>query len=533
MSQKLDAIIVGGGHNGLVCGALMARAGKSVLVLERRYLTGGAAVTEEIHPGFRTSTASYIMGLMQPKVIMELNLQKYGYEVLPTPPTVFALAGDRYFIAHGDTAKFSAEIAKLSPEDAAAYPAYRAHLDKVAPFLRQLLFETPIDPGRGSMADLRRLAGFVWRFRKVGSQFYDIYNLLTLSAWDYLSRWFKHDDVKLVLGFFAGGGGANASLKTPGTAYLLIRGLLRDGSTPAGPSGFIKGGMGAISDAIRRAGEDAGMKVRTDAEVARILTRDGRAVGVQLASGEKIEARTVIANANAQTVFNRLLAGEKISEDFKRDIDHIRCESTVFRVNLALSGLPEWRGTGRFDTGFGYPSQVTIPHSIDYMESAFHTASFGEIAPNPFLVVKLPSLVDPTLAPTGGHVMTLFGGHAPYTLRQGDWDSRRDELLGRAMTVLRGQFPDIDKHVLHAQLLTPLDFERIFDLPRGHVHHGEILPDQMFFRRPASHFADYRTPVAGLYMCGASTHPGGGVTGVPGFNSAREILADQRNWGAA
>ncbi|MCO6049263.1 NAD(P)/FAD-dependent oxidoreductase [Mesorhizobium sp. RP14(2022)] len=529
MAETWDAVVVGGGHNGLVCGAYLARAGARVCVLERRSLTGGAAVTEEVWPGYKVSTASYIMGLLQPKIILDLELQKHGFEVMDTPPAVFPLASGKIFTAWGSADKFLAEIAKCSMKDAEAYPHYRAHLMGLAPFLKQLMFETPVDPGSKSPRDLARLSGFVWRFRKIGSKFFDIYDLLTLSAYDYLSRWFESDEVKLVLGFFAGGGGGNSSLRTPGSAYMLVRSVVRDQDTPAGPSGFVRGGMGAISDAIRRSGEAHGMVVRTDATVDEILVENHAATGVRLQGGETIRAKIVIANANAKTTFLRLLPAHALPAPFVRQIESFRSQSTVFRINLALDGLPSFpaiQAEGRN----AYPAQVTIGDSVDYMDRAHDQARYGRIADKPFLIVKTPSVVDPTLAPTGHHVMNIFGGHAPYELRDGDWDTRREELYETAMNVLRAHAPDIDRHILHRQILTPLDLERIFDLPNGHVHHGEISADQIFFRRPAPHYADYRTPVKRLYQCGASTHPGGGVTGVPGHNAARVILSERRQW---
>ncbi|MBE2274929.1 MAG: NAD(P)/FAD-dependent oxidoreductase [Rhodobacteraceae bacterium] len=529
MKPQYDAVIVGGGHNGLTCGAYLARAGIKVLVVERRDIVGGAAVTEEIAPGYRSSMASYYQGLLQPKVILDLELQKYGFQVLPAHPTVFALEGGRSFTMWDDPEKFAAEIGKLSNVDGQAYARYRAHMQKVAPFMKQLLWEVPVNPGSKRPRDLWRLAGFVWRFRKIGPQFFDIYNLLTMSAYDYLSRWFESDDVKLVLGFFAGGGGANSSLKTPGSAYMLARGIVRDGSTAAGPAGFMKGGMGSVSEAIRRSGEAHGMEVRTGCPVERILVENNRATGIRLQDGEEIRSKIVIANATARTIFTRLLDPATLPEAFNRDIKGIRCESTVFRVNLALAALPQAPGLGG-GTAEGIVPQMTIAPSVAYMERAHRMSQEGEMADQPFLIVKVPTMVDPTLAPLGHHVMNVFGGHAPYTLASGNWDERREELWANVLKVLKTQFPDIEDLILHRQVLTPLDLERIFDLPNGHVHHGEISADQMFFRRFSPDYADYRSPVKGLYQASASVHPGGGVTGVPGHNAAKVILQDRREW---
>ncbi len=530
MKPQYDAIIVGGGHNGLTCGAYLARAGVKVLVVERREIVGGAAVTGEIAPGYRSSIASYYQGLLQPKVILDLELQKYGFEVLPAAPTVFALEGGRTFTMWDDPDLFAAEIAKFSNVDGEAYAKYRAHMLKIAPHMKQLLWEIPVNPASGKLGDLKRLAGFVWRFRKIGPQFYDIYNLLTMSAYDYLSRWFSSEDVKLVLGFFAGGGGANSSLKTPGSAYMLVRSIVRDATTAAGPGGFMKGGMGAISETIRRSGEAYGMQVRTSCPVARIIVENGRAAGVQLEGGEEIRSKIVIGNATARTIFTKLLDPDSLPEEFNRDIRNIRCESTVFRVNLALSSLPDAPVFGRSNPDGGIVPQMTIAPSVGYMERAWHQAQTGDMSDEPFLIVKVPSLVDPTLAPAGHHIMNIFGGHAPYTLARGTWDERREELWERVLKVLKTQFPNIEGKILHRQTLTPLDLERIFDLPNGHVHHGEISADQMFFRRHSPNYADYRSPVDGLYQASASVHPGGGVTGVPGHNAAKVILEDRRKW---
>lgn len=530
MKPQYDAIIVGGGHNGLTCGAYLARASVKVLVVERRDVIGGAAITGEFAPGFRSSLASYYQGLMQPKVILDLELQQYGFEVMPAPPTVFALSGGRTFTMWDDPDRFAAEIGRFSNRDGEAYAKYRAHMLKIAPHMKQLLWEVPVNPASGKIRDLKRLAGFVWRFRKIGPQFYDIYNLLTMSAYDYLSRWFESEDVKLVLGFFAGGGGANSSLKTPGSAYMLARGIVRDGNTAAGPSGFMKGGMGAISEAIRRSGEAHGMEVRTGCPVEKILVENGRACGIRLIGGEEIRSKIIVANATARTTFTKLLDSATLPEDFNRDIKNIRCESTVFRVNLALSSLPEAPIFGQTNPERQIVPQMTIAPDVAYMERAWHQAQGGDMADEPFLILKVPSMVDPTLAPPGQHVMNVFGGHAPYTLARGDWDSRREELWEKVLRVLKSQFPDIEGKILHRQVLTPLDYERTFDLPKGHVHHGEISADQMFFRRHSPQFADYRSPVSGLYQASASVHPGGGVTGVPGHNAAKVILEDRRSW---
>jgi phytoene dehydrogenase-like protein len=524
-----DAVIIGAGHNGLVCGAYLARAGYRVCVLEKRALIGGACVTEEVWPGYRVSTASYTMGLLQPKVILDLDLPKYGFQPLKTPPPYFPLQGGRHFVMWDEPERVQSEIARFSARDADAYPRYKEYLARLAPILRRLLFETPVDPGSGKFLDLLAAGRFVWRYRDAGPYLYDIYDLMTLSAYDLLSRWFESEDVKMIIGFFAGAGGGNSSIKSPGSAYMLVRGSVRDSSTPAGPIGLISGGMGAISQAIARSGQAHGMEIRTDAEVSRILVHRGKTDGVALVSGEEVRAKVVIANASARTTFTRLLKPQDLPATFLDRIKSLRCEATVFRINLALDGLPSVPGFPA-DLGFDYPVQLSIGSSLDYMEQAYDGVRYGQMAARPFLIVKTPSVVDPTLAPAGKHVMNIFGGHAPYSLRQGSWDERREELFAATMGVMRDYMPDLESRILHRQILSPLDLERIFDLPRGHPHHAEISADQIFFKRPAPHYADYRTPIQNLYQCGASTHPGGGVTGVPGHNAARVILGDRRRW---
>jgi phytoene dehydrogenase-like protein len=528
VSQSYDAIIVGAGHNGLVCGAYLAKGGKSVLVLERRDVIGGAAVTEELWQGYRINTASYVMSLLQPKIMLDLDLKGRGLEVIEPPPLVQLFPDGRHLTFWGDIDRLAAEFEKFAPGDGDAYRRYRSHLATLAPVVRSLMWSIPVDPTSWRPGDIAATLAFAWRNRGAMRHFYELFDLFTMSAYDYLGRWFKSDIAKLALGFYAaGGGGGNAAFRTPGTAFPLTRSLLRDHTTAAGGPGFVRGGMGAISQAIAAAGAAHGMKVRTGARVAAIELEAGRARGVRLETGEVIRAGLVVTNANAKTTFLDMLPASALPGDFLQHIRQYQAKSTVFKVHLALDGLPSVPGFKDRGLGFDYPVQLRIAPSVDAMEESYALAQAGRLTDRPFLTVMTPSVLDPTLAPAGHHVMSIFGGHIPNVPRGSDWDAMRETLYEATVDTLAEYMPDIRQRILHHQTLTPLDYERVFDLPGGHLQHGEMSLNQMFFSRPAPHFAAYRSPVPGLYICSASAHPGGGVTGIPGHNAAKVILKDK------
>lgn len=524
MAKQFDAIIVGGGHNGLTCGAYLARAGLSVCVLERRALLGGAAVSEAVWPGYLVSTASYTMALLQPKVILDLELAKYGYEVLKPTPMFVPLDGGAPLIFHDDPARVTAQISAYSAADAEAYPRYCAHMKKLAGVVRRILWETPPDPTKRGLASRMALASLVWRFRNTSDEFFDLYDIMTLSAYDFLGRWFSCDAIKAAIGFYAAAGGGNASLKSAGSAYVLLRGFIRDNATVAGGSGFIRGGMGQISESIAASGRAHGMQTRVNAPVKSVMVEAGRATGVELEGGERLSARVVIANASAKTLFQRLIDPCHLPAGLLDDVSRIRDRSTVYKVHLGLKRLPVFKQFDSSVAGFGYPAQVRIGPSVDYIERAFDGSKYGAFASEPCLTAITPSVMDPSVAPAGHHLMSIFGVHAPYELRGRTWDEAREDLYEVTLRTLEQHAPDIRECIVEKHILTPLDIERIFDLHGGHVHHGELSADQIFFRRPVRHFADYTTPIKNLYQCGASTHPGGGVTGVPGHNAAAVVL---------
>ena len=529
MASRYDAIIIGAGHNGLVCGSYLAKAGLKVLAVEARPIIGGACVTEEPWPGFKVSTCSYVMSLMQPKIILDLELKKHGLEVLPLPPGFMPMPGNRSIVFWPEEERLVAEIARFSERDAAAYPLYRRQLERLTPFVREIIWETPPNVASRRVSDLIKTAKLLFKYKKHAHLFYEIYDLLTMSAYDYLTKWFESDEVITALGYYVQGGGTNASMKAPATAFSCIRPLVRDHSTPAGPWGFVRGGMGTISKAIASFGTAHGLEVRTSARVKRIDTEGGRAVGVTLDSGEELRARAVISNANAKTTFLKLAANLPLPDDFTRNVRNIRTRSTLFKVHLGVRELPRYTDFSHNERGYPYPASVRLAPSVAYLENAFDDAKRGRIASHPILAIMAPSVCDDTVAPKGMHLLSILGGHVPYRLEGRDWDeAARQEVLEATLRTIETFAPGFRQHVVHTELLTPVDLEQRFDLTDGHVHHGDLTIDQAFVRRPVGGYADYRTPIPALYLCGASTHPGGGVTGVPGHNAAREILKDLR-----
>ena len=524
--KDYDVVVIGAGHNGLVCAAYMAQAGLRVCVVERSGEIGGPVQTKELWPGFHLSVASFWMSLLQPKIMIDLKLREHGVKVIDTPPGFQPFRDGRSLVFWPDVARMAEEIRAFSAHDAAAYPAFVAHMEALVPHLRKLLFEVPVDPTTGRLKDLAKTASFAWRFRSIGPSFYDLWDLLTLSAHDYLKRWFNSPEILTVYGCYASGSGGNIGPKSPGSAYVLARPYLRESDTEAGPGGLVEGGMGSIARALGAAAKERGVEIRVNAPVSKVQVKDGAAVGVELASGERISARAVVSNANAKTLFLRLLNPQDLPPDVVAAAERIRTESSCFKINLAASTLPAW--TALASRGMqGPPGSITIAESLDELQLAFEAAGHGRMAEKPYLWILTPSAFDPTVAPPGRHTVSIFGGHVPYRLASGAWDdAARERLYEIVMTQIERYAPGFAAHVLHKQVLVPPDLEAMFDLPGGHVHHGELSLDQIFFRRPFAHYADYRSPIKGLYQCGASTHPGGGVTGVPGYNASRVVVGD-------
>jgi phytoene dehydrogenase-like protein len=525
VSSRYDAIVIGSGHNGLVCGTYLAKAGLKTLVLERREIIGGAAVTEEFSPGFRASRFSYVMSLLHPRVIRELELRAFGLEVLPANDLFCPLGGDDYIVFSDDMRKTQAEFARFSRHDAEVYPQFARYLEESAALVRQLLFQTPVDPVRRSWKNFKSSAALLWRHRRIGDGAYRMVDLLTQSAYDYLSAWFEHDVIKVVLAYYASIG-TFAGPKSPGTAYVIMHHLMGE-HEGAGGWGFVRGGMGAISAAIARSGQRFGLEVQTNCAVAEVLVANGRATGVRTADGREYVGKVVVSNAAAPTLFRRLVAPVHLPPELLRDIDSYRTFSTAFKMNIAAHEPPQYRAFDAARLQFRYPTYVHVAPGIDYLERAYDDAKYGWYSTKPFLTPVVPTIVDDSLAPAGKHVINVFGGHAPYQLKGGaSWDAEKDNLTRTALEVLDEMAPGFSNRIIGVETLVAPDLEAIVGLPQGHIFHGELSADQLFWQRPAPHWSDYRTPVAGLYQCGSSTHPGGGVSGIPGHNAAREILKD-------
>ena len=524
MAADYDVIVIGSGHNGLVCGAYLAKAGLKTLVLERREIVGGAAVTEEFTPGFRASRFSYVMSLLHPRVIRDLELRNYGLEVLPANDLFCPLGGDQYLIFSDDLAKTQAEFARFSQHDAAIYPEFARHLDEAARLVRGLLFETPVDPTRRSWKNFRASAALLWRQRTIGERMYRLIDLLTQSAYDYLSAWFESDAIKSVLAYYACIG-TFAGPRSPGTAYVILHHLMGE-HAGAGGWGFIRGGMGAITQAIASSGQRSGMEILTGAPVAEVRVADGKVSGIATADGREFSARLIVSNANAKTLFRQLVKPQHLPPELLAEVDAFRTFSTAFKMNIAAEAPPQYRAFDSRRAGFAYPTYVHLAPGIDYLERAYDDAKYGWYSRQPFLTPVVPTMVDDSLAPPGKHVINVFGGHAPYTLRGGDWSREKPNLTRAALAVMDEMAPGFSRQIIDLELLVAPDLERIVGLPQGHIFHGELTTDQLFWQRPVPHWADYRTPIRGLYQCGSSTHPGGGVSGIPGHNAAREILKD-------
>lgn len=522
---KYDAVIVGAGHNGLVCGAYLAKAGLRVCVLERRALIGGACATEEVWPGYHVSTAAHMLGLLQPRVILDLELQKFGYEILATPPIVQPIEGAGPVVLWRETQRLARQFARFSAKDAAAYPRYIAHLASVGPIFRRLLWEIPFDPTARDPQSLRAMAMFAWRNRGIAGRFHDVADLITMSAHDYLGRWFESDAAKAILGYYpAGGSGLSVGFHTEGTAYFLLRGQLRENDTPAGGTGLVRGGMGAVAEAIARSGARVGMETRAGAEVARILVENGKAGGVVLADGEEVRAGLVISNASARHTFLNLIEEHAVPDDFRTRLTGFGGQATAFKVHLAVKELPRLEGIEASDFGDGQPSQITIAPSVAWLEEAYADLQAGRPSRRPYLTVQMPSVVDATLAPKGCHLMSIYGGHVPSGPGADHGEATKEAVTRRVIETIRRFAPGWSGEYMHRHVMLSADYETQFGLPGGNPHHADLTLAQLFFRRPVPGFADHRTPVRNLLLCSASNHPGGGVTGVPGHNAARVAL---------
>jgi len=533
----LDAIVVGAGHNGLACAAYLARAGWRILVLERRSLVGGACVTEELWPGFRVSRAAYVAGLLRPALIRELALERRGLRLLRRSPASFTPLPDGrgLLLGAGEDADREA-IAGFSRRDAERYPAYEKLLDRAARVLEPLLDSPAPELPRLRAGDLPPLLRSLWRARRLGADGPRALALLLGAARPVLESWFESEPLRATLATDAVIG-AWASPSTPGTGYVLFHHVMGETGGARGVWAYVQGGMGALSAALADAAREAGAELRLESPVARIAVGSGRARGVVLEDGTAIEAGVVISNVDPHRTFLGLVGESHLPEDWAAQVRALDFRSPSVKINLALDRLPRFRG--RRDGEGGGPEHAGTVHvgavDLDAIESAFEAARQGRIPDRPMIELTLPSALDPTLAPPGRHVASMFVQYAPQSLHpdEGGWESARARLAGRVFALVDEVAPGFSDSVLHHEVLFPADLERIFGLTGGNIFHGAMSLDRLAFLRPAPGFARYRTPIPGLYLCGAGTHPGGGVMGACGRNAAGEILRRERRSGGA
>lgn len=553
--QRYDVVVIGGGHNGLVCAAYLARAGRRVLVLERRHVLGGAAVTEEVFPGFRFSVCSYVVSLLRPEIIRELDLPRYGMELLPLDGTFTPMHGN-YLWRTNDHEQTRREIARHSRLDAEAYDEYGRAMVEMGRFAKPILGMTPPDPTSLDPRGLLDLLSVGRRFR--GMRAHDRINqvqLLTMSAVDFLDQWFETDVLKATMSA-SGIIGTFLGVRSPGTAYVLLHHYMGEIDGSFRSWGLARGGTGAVSEAIASAARVLGAEIRTESPVARILTRGGRATGVVLENGDEIHARTIVSSVDPHHTFLRWIDEKELPAEFVEHVRRYKFRGSSGKVNLALDGLPDFTclpGTGPHLRG-----AISISPSIDYMEQAYDAAKYGRFSPRPYMDIVIPSLTDPSVAPPGQHVMSCFVQYAPYDLRPeprgtasagspagahpvpradghagaasrghtapAAWDLEREAFGDAVIDAIAEYAPNIRSLIRHRQVLTPLDIERTFGLTEGNIFQGELSLEQLFFLRPVPGWAQYATPIDRLYLCGSATHPGGGIMGAPGRNAAMTIL---------
>ncbi len=523
-ASQYDVIVIGGGHNGLVCAAYLARGGKRVVVLERRERVGGAAVTEEIFPGFRFSVFSYVVSLLRPEIIRDLDLPRHGLHILPLESTLTPLPNGDYLAQWSDHDQNRRELARHSLRDAEAYDEFGRLMHQMARAVKPILAMAPPDPASLRPRDLAGLARLASHFRGLGARhFHTLSKLMTMSAADYLDEWFETEALKATKSA-SGIIGTLLGPRSPGTAYVLLhhyRGEI-DGVFRAW--GFAKGGNGSVSAAIAGAARAAGAEIRTDAPVSRVLVANGRATGVVLESGEEIGAGAVVSNADPRRTFLGLVGEAELPGEFVEGIRRFKFRGASAKVNLALGELPDFTcfpGSGPHLRG-----AISISPSVAYLERAYDEAKYGEFSRRPYLDIIIPSMIDPGMAPPGKHVMSIFAQYAPYHLN-GGWNDARREAFGDAVIDTLAEYaPNLKSAILHRQVVTPADIEETLGLTEGNIFQGELTVQQMFFLRPGPAWARYRTPIDGLYQCGSGTHPGGGVMGAPGRLAARAILED-------
>jgi phytoene dehydrogenase-like protein len=528
LGASWDAVIIGGGHNGLTCAAYLARAGRRVLVLERRHLVGGASVTEEVYPGFKFSACSYVISLLRPWILRDLDLPRHGLEILPLESTFTPHPDGSYLLRDGDAERTRLAIARYSRHDAEIYPEFGRVMGELGRLVKPMLDGSAPDP---MSTDPRKLADLLRLGRRVLGRGEDwaalALKMSTMSAVEFLSEWFESErliapmSVSGIIGTFLG-------VRSPGTAYVLLHHYMGEIDGAFRSWGLARGGTGALSEAIAGAARGFGAEIRTESPVDRILMRNGTATGVVLEDGEEIPARAVVSGVDPHRTFFGLVGEEHLEDEFATSVRRFKLRGSSGKVNLALDGLPQFASLP--GDGLHLRGDITIAPSVDYLERAYDDAKYGDFSRQPFMDVVIPSLTDPSVAPPGKHVMSIFVQYAPYHLASGPqtWEGRREEFGDTVIRTLAEYIPGFENLILHRHVVTPWDMEKTYGLTEGNIFHGELSLEQLAFQRPAAGWAEYRTPVRRLWMCASGTHPGGGLMAAPGALCARAMLGGSR-----
>ncbi len=524
MAKTYDAIIVGGGHNGLTAAAYLAKAGWTVLVLEQCHILGGAAVTEEVYPGFKFSVFSYVVSLLRPEIIRELNLPKHGLNIIPMETSFIPMEDGNRLAFWIDEGNMRAELKRHSLKDADRYTEFGQMMYDMAYAVKPIQGMVPPDPVAPGLDGARTLLDLARHIQGMDSKrFYELSKLMTMSASDYLDQWFETDVLKAAMSI-NGIIGTMLGPKSPGTAYVLLHHYMGELDGAFTSWGFQVGGTGGVSEAIASAARSFGAETRCNAAVSEVIVKNGRAVGVALESGEEIYAnKVVVSGCDPRVTFTKLVDSKHMPADLIETINNFKFRGSSGKVNLALDGLPDFPA---MPDPYFYNGMIEISPSMDYMEQAYDDAKYGNFSQRPYMDVLIPSVLDPTMAPPGKHIMSIFVQYAPYDLKVGTWQEKREAFGDAVINTLAEFAPNIKDLILHRQVLSPWDMEQMIGLSEGNIFHGELTVDQLFFLRPTPGYANYRTPLSNYYQCGSGTHPGGGITGGPGRLAALEILKD-------
>ena len=523
--MKYDVIVIGAGHNGLITAAYLAKANKKVLVLERRPTVGGIAVTEEIFSGFKYDTCAHLCGSFSCKIIDELDLRSHGLEILPLDPLLFTPLpeGESLLISHNSTRAID-ELGRFSKRDAARFDAFCALIRKLSGFLRVLYSARLPDHIDSRSMPAWELIKLTWKFRRLGrNDMREFLRILPMSIADLLNEWFEAEPLKAAIAA-SGVFGTAYGPRAQGTSFVFLHHQLGETNGAFRTAGFVRGGIGNLSLFLARAAQKNGAEIRTDAEVVRILTKDGSATGIALENGDEIATDVVVSSADVKRTFLKLTEPTYVSPEFLLQVKNIRSRGSLAKINLALEALPKFKSAPQRATETYQGGVIHIGPTVNYLEHAADDAKYGRFSKEPFLEITIPSVADPSLAPRGKHVMSIWMQYAPYKLKGTDWNAEREALGDTVVNLIDSYAPGFKRSVLHRQVLTPLDLEQIFAITGGHIYHEEIALDQIFFMRPVPGWARYRTPIHNLYLCGSGTHPGGGISGLPGYHAAKEIL---------